>query len=115
LKTSTLKIDTIAPTSTPAIVPADGATSVATTVAPTATYGENVYPGTAYSSVELYNTKTKTKVSAAVSITGAVLKITPSAALASRTKYRVTVPAQGVQDVAGNGQAAAKVWYFTTK
>jgi hypothetical protein len=113
-KTDTIKIDTIAPAA-PAIIPASGATGVATTVTVTATYGEAIFKGANAAAIELYDVKRKRKVAATTSTAGAVLSIKASAALASRAQYRVTIPAGAVKDIAGNPNAEPISWYFTTK
>ena len=102
-----------------ATTPASGATGVATSVAPTATFSEAIDPttisGTTFS---LVKTGTTTALAATVTYDAPTktATLTPSAALTASTGYTATVKGGtgGVKDVAGNLLAANVTWTFTT-
>ncbi|WP_407647142.1 DUF4082 domain-containing protein [Goekera deserti] len=98
--------DTTAPTVT-GTTPAAGATGVAGTVAPSATFSEPVDP----SSVVLTLTGPGGPVAGAVTLSGAVATFTPAAALGSVAGHTATATAR---DVAGNAMATPVSWTFTT-
>ncbi len=110
--------DTTPPTIT-ATNPAAGATGVATTVDPTATFSEAVDPTTiSTSTFSLVKTGTTTALGATVTYnaTSHVATLSPTAALAAGTSYTATVKGGtgGVKDVAGNLLVASLSWAFTT-
>jgi N,N-dimethylformamidase beta subunit-like protein/uncharacterized protein DUF4082/Big-like domain-containing protein len=101
--------DTTAPTVTTRS-PAAGATGVATTAAPSATFSEPVQSATV--ALTLKNAA-GTAVAGSVAYDAATAKatFTPAAALAANTVY--TLAASGAADAAGNVMAATS-WSFTT-
>jgi hypothetical protein len=112
--------DTTPPTVS-ATTPAGGATGVATTVKPAATFSEAMDASTLGSAtVELRNTATGAQVSAAISYNAATDTVTlaPAAALAPATSYTVSIRGGATdpraKDLAGNALAATASWSFTT-
>ena len=110
--------DTTPPTIT-GTSPAAGATGVATTVNPTATFSEAVDPTTiSTSTFSLVKNGTTTALAATVAYTSAshVATLSPTAALVAGTAYTATVKGStgGVKDVAGNLLVASLSWSFTT-
>ena len=111
--------DTTAPTVT-AATPVSGATGVATSVTPTATFSEAMNAATITSAnVELHTgTITGPLVAAAVSVNAAtnVVTLQPNTALAASTTYSVRIRSgtSGVKDLAGNALAVDFSWSFTT-
>ncbi len=111
------------PDTTPPIVtgttPASGATGVATSVSPTATFNEAIDPATINTTtVTLVRTGTSTVLAASVTYNAAtkIATLAPSAALLAGTGYTATVKGGtgGVKDLAGNLLAANVSWSFTT-
>ncbi len=101
--------DTTPPT-VAANTPANSATGVATSVAPTATFSEAVQSATVGFTLKAGSTSiTGTSAYNAGSSTAT---FTPSAALAASTTYTATIA--GVKDTAGNTIAAPFTWSFTT-
>jgi methionine-rich copper-binding protein CopC len=104
-----------APDSTPPTVtastPAANATAVATTTAPTATFSEGVQPATVQFTL---TNPAGAAVAGAMTYdaTTRVATFTPTAVLAGSTQYTARV--SGAKDTAGNTQAAAMAWTFTT-
>lgn len=103
----------------PAVIsrsPAAGANAVRRNANVTVTFSEAI-TGVSDTSVRLTATSSGSVVRATVSLNGAgrQLTINPSASLASRTQYRVTVTggSTGVRDAAGNA-AVTTSWVFTT-
>ena len=103
--------DTTAPTVT-ATSPASGA-AVTTNV--TGTFSEAMTSSTVTSSTFTLTSGTTT-VGAAVTYSGGVATLNPTADLAAGTTYTATIKggASGVKDAAGNAMAADKTWAFTT-
>jgi hypothetical protein len=98
--------------------PADGATGVAASVVPTATFSEAIDPATVNSTtMTLTNQATLGAVAGAVAYnaTTRTASFSPTAALAAGTSYlaRVKGGATGVKDLAGNALAADVTWTFT--
>ena len=104
----TLPDDTTAPTIT-ATDPGDGATNVAVTVTPSATFSEAVTAST----VAMTVTGPSGSVAGTTGYASATRRatFTPSAALAAGTRYTVTV--SGATDAAGNVMTP-RSWSFTT-
>ena len=104
--------DTTAPTVS-LVYPADNATQVATSSAPSATFSEAMDA----SSINAANF-TVAGVSGQVGFNAQsqVATFTPSSPLANNTTYTATLKGGtgGVQDIAGNPLAVDKVWRFTT-
>ena len=108
--------DTTAPTIT-ARTPAPGATGIAVSVSPTATFSEPMNPATLTTSTfTLVKQGTSTPVAASVSYAGQVATLDPTANLEAAATYTATVKggAAGAKDVAGNALAADSTWTFTT-
>ena len=94
--------------------PADGATGVATTIAPTVTFSEPMQDATITTTTFiLAPTAGGAGVSGVVTVSGNTATLTPSAPLAAGTPYRVTITT-GVRDAAGNALTANATWTFTT-
>jgi hypothetical protein len=91
--------------------PADGATGVATTVAPTATFSEAVTPASIAFTV---TDPAGAAVAGTTTWSGTALTATfqPSSPLQPQTKY--TAQVSGATDAAGNQMTSATVWSFTT-
>ncbi|MDQ0620658.1 hypothetical protein QFZ33_004682 [Arthrobacter globiformis] len=106
--------DTTAPTVT-ATSPAAGAAGVATTANVTGTFSEAMTSSTVTSSTFTLTSGTAT-VGAAVTYSGGVATLNPTADLAANTTYTATIKSgsTGVKDAAGNAMAADKTWQFTT-
>ena len=104
--------DSIAPTVTK-VYPADKATLVATTTAPSATFSKAIDA----TSINPTNFTVK-GVSGLVGYNAfsRVATFTPSKTLANNTTYTATLKggAGGVQDISGNTLTSDKVWRFTT-
>jgi hypothetical protein len=102
------------------VIPANGATTVATTTAVTVTFSEAVDPATISASTLELRTPTNTLVPATVTYNAATTTatLTPSSALVANTAYAATVQggttAPRVTDLAGNGLATDVTWSFTT-
>ncbi|WP_104137957.1 Ig-like domain-containing protein [Arthrobacter sp. ZGTC131] len=96
--------------------PADGATGVAVTANVTGTFSEAMNASTVTSAKFTLKTPAGTTVPAAVSYTGNVATLNPTADLAAGTTYTATIDggSDGVTDVAGNALASDKTWTFTT-
>ena len=94
--------------------PISGATGVATSTAPTATFNEAVQASTVTSSNLVLKSSSGATVPAAVSYNSSTntATLTPSALLANSTTYTATV--SGVEDTAGDPMAAPFSWSFTT-
>lgn len=111
-----LPADTRPPTVS-AVTPAGGATDVATTTKPTATFDEPIDASTVTASTFTLSDGTSA-VPATVAYDGASLKatLTPSASLALGKTFTATVKggASGVKDLAGNPLAADRTWTFST-
>ena len=91
--------------------PATGATGVAVSVVPSATFNEAVQSGTVTFTL---TTSAGTSVAGTASYNAATNTetFTPSAALASGTTYTATV--SGAKDVAGDPMSGSTTWTFTT-
>src|SRR5664279_1604399 len=110
--------DTTPPTIS-ATSPAAGATGVATTVSPTATFSEALDPTTiSATTFSLVKTGTTTALAGTVAYnaTSHIATLSPTAALAAGTGYTATVKGGtgGVKDLAGNLLVASLSWSFTT-
>jgi glucose/arabinose dehydrogenase len=110
--------DTTPPTVT-GQAPAPGASGVALSVTPSATFSESINPSTLTTSTfTLVKQGTSTPLAASVSYSDAThtATLTPNAALEASTGYTATVKGggSGVKDVAGNALAADSSWGFTT-
>ncbi|MDQ0617440.1 hypothetical protein QFZ33_001464 [Arthrobacter globiformis] len=106
--------DTTAPTVT-GTSPAAGAPGVAVTANVTGTFSEAMTSSTVTPSTFTL-TSGATTVGAAVTHSGGVATLNPTADLAAGTTYTATIKggASGVKDAAGNAMAADKTWTFTT-
>ena len=116
--TGTWRVDTTPPVVS-ATTPAAGGSGVALDATVTATFSEDVDPGTVGASTfSLRTTADGAAVAATVAYdpAGRTATLTPAAPLAQGTAYTVTVTggAGGVADVAGNRMAADRVWGFST-
>lgn len=118
--------DVIAPT-IQSLSPADNATSVAVDAAITATFDENIQFGTGTidiydasddSLIESFNVETEVGTDPGeVSISGAVLTITPTDDLPYNTGIYIQIDATAIDDLANNsfaGIANETTWNFTT-
>ena len=110
----TVNNDTTPPTVT-TTAPVNGATFVPPGAPITVTFSEAVAAASVTTSSVFVQTG-GTPVAATVNTNGAVVTLTPSAALAGSTTYTATVKggAGGVTDLAGNPLAADVTWSFTT-
>ncbi|KQW48025.1 hypothetical protein ASC77_16660 [Nocardioides sp. Root1257] len=106
---TTVAADTTKPTVT-ARTPASGATAVATSVAPTATFSEAV-TGSTVSFVLRNPAGTAVTATTAYNATTQTATLTPGSALATSTTYTATV--SGATDAAGNVMDPTS-WSFTT-
>ncbi|WP_308159355.1 Ig-like domain-containing protein [Arthrobacter sp. ISL-65] len=106
--------DTTAPTVT-GTSPTAGATGTAVTTNVTGTFSEAMTSSTVTSSTFTLTSSTTT-VGAAVTYSGGVATLNPTADLAAGTTYTATIKggASGVKDAAGNAMATDKTWQFTT-
>jgi hypothetical protein len=110
--------DTIAPTVSATSPPA-GATAVAVSTNPTATFSEPMNAATlTTATVLLVAQGSSMPVAAAVTYDSSaqIVTVDPSASLATNTVYTATIKggAGGAKDLAGNALATDKVWTFTT-
>ena len=108
--------DTTPPTIT-SRTPAPGATGVALSVSPTATFSEAMNPATITSSTfTLQKQGAPSPVAASVSYSATTATLDPTANLDPSSTYTLTVKggASGVKDVAGNPLAADVAWTFAT-
>jgi hypothetical protein len=106
--------DTTAPTVS-ATSPTTGQTGVAATANVTGTFSEAMNSTTVTSSTFTLTSAAGT-VAGAVSYSGGVATLNPTADLAASTTYTATIKggASGVKDAAGNAMAADKTWQFIT-
>ena len=113
----TIVADTTAPT-VASVSPLDGATGVARSVKPSATFSEAMDPATVTTGT-FFLTGPSGAVAATVALSssGRVATIKPATSLSARTTYSVTVKGgpSGVKDRAGNPLAVDRVWNFTTR
>jgi glucose/arabinose dehydrogenase len=108
--------DTTPPNVT-ATTPAAGATGVAVTVSPTATFSEAMDPASLTSTTfSLVAQGQSTPIPAAVSYANRVATLDPNGDLAAATSYTATVKGGvgGARDLAGNVLSADVSWTFTT-
>jgi glucose/arabinose dehydrogenase len=108
--------DTTPPTIT-AQTPASGATGVAVSVSPTATFSEAMNPATLTTTTfTLVQQGQSTPLPAAVTYASQVATLNPNADLLPNTTYTATVKggSAGAKDLAGNALAADVTWSFTT-
>ncbi len=106
--------DTTPPTVT-ATSPTAGATGVAVTANVTGTFSEAMNASTITPTTFTLRTGTTT-VPAAVTYSGNVATLNPSADLAAGTTYTATIKGSstGVKDASGNALASDRTWTFTT-
>jgi hypothetical protein len=99
------------PPTVTSVTPASGATGVAVSVAPTATFNQAVTPSTVSFTVK---TSGGTTVPGTVSFNGGntVATFTPTSSLTASTTYTATV--SGAQNAAGQTMANPFTWSFTT-
>ena len=100
--------DTTAPV-VASTVPAAGATNVAASVTPSATFSKNIQPGTV---VFTFRDAANTPVAGSVAVVGNIATFTPSAQLAPGVTFTATV--SGAKDLAGNVLAGSVSWSFTS-
>ena len=97
--------------------PSPGATGIALSVSPTATFSEAMDPATLTSTTfTLTKQGTSTPVTASVSYAGQTATLDPTASLEASTQYAATVKggSSGAKDLAGNALASDVSWSFTT-
>jgi hypothetical protein len=96
--------------------PAAGAANVATSSLVSVGFDESIAPASVTPGSVIL-TGPSGAVTATTQVAGATLTLTPSAALAPETAYRVTVKGapDGVKDLAGNALATDDTWTFTTR
>ncbi|MCZ3389635.1 MAG: Ig-like domain-containing protein [Actinomycetia bacterium] len=105
--------ETVPPTVT-VTSPADGASGVAATVTPAATFSEAMDASTINgTSVTLSGPSGAVAASVGYNSTSFVATLTPSAPLATGASYTATV-STGVKDVAGNAMSNSVSWTFAT-
>ncbi len=93
--------------------PANNATSVATSVAPTVTFSEPMQSASVNTGSFRLVAAGGATITGSVTLAGNTATFTPAAALAFSTQYTATI-ANTVRDVAGNALAANAEWSFTT-
>jgi hypothetical protein len=104
-------------TTTPTVTsetPTSGATGVVNSTAVTATFNESVVGSSITTSDYVLKDPNNNIVTATVSYTDSnhTATLTPSAPLASSTKYTATI--SGVKDASGNTMTSPFIWSFTT-
>ena len=121
LISATTTSDTVAPLVN-AFAPADGATSVPVTSAPTLTFNEPVQKG-ASGSILIKRSSDDSVfeaiaiASSQITVAATMVTITPSSSFANSTAYYIEIPAGAIEDVAGNdyaGLSGNAAWNFTT-
>src|SRR5207253_1673647 len=108
----TWTVDTVAPTVT-ANSPANGATGVATSVAPTATFSRAMDASSITSSSFTLTPAGGSPVAASIAYSGGVATLTPTVALANNTTYTAKLDTT-VKAADGVALASAYSWSFTT-
>lgn len=106
----TVAIDKVVPAVT-STTPANNQINVDTDANIVVTFSENIVAGSAYGNIMLK--KGTTAVSMAKTISGNKLTIHPSNHLSDETVYTVTIPADGIKDMAGNGNSAFNLRFTT--
>ena len=102
----------VTPPTVLSVIPANNATSVATSIHPSATFSEAMNSAT-------INTTTftlmqgSTTVAGTIAYSGTTATFTPTSAMAANTVYTGTITT-GAKDVAGNAIASNYTWSFTT-
>ena len=99
--------------------PANNATLVSLTVAPSATFDEFISPGTVTSSTVILTGPGNVVIPGTASVSGAVVTFTPTAALNINTVYTMRLKGGTgepvIKDYSGNKLAADYTWSFTTE
>jgi len=96
--------------------PADLALDVPLGQQVTVTFNEAVQAGVAFDSIVVRDAATNQLVALSKSIVGDTLSLqpTPEALMAGNTTYTVMIPANAVQDIAGNAMEQSHIFTFTT-
>lgn len=92
--------------------PADGAVSVPVNKTISIFFNNTVSQGSAYSSISMTDAQ-GAAVNSAKSISGNTLTIDPTADLASKATYKVTVPASALRDSSGNNNGSLTITFTT--
>jgi hypothetical protein len=109
-----------APPTVSASTPGNGATGVARSVSPTATFSESMNPAsltTATATIVLTGSVTPLAAVVSYNATSRVVTINPNSQLLANRQYVVRIKggSGGASDVAGNALAVDYVWSFTTR
>ncbi len=110
--TTQTKLDTVIPTINSS-EPANGDTGVAVDKTVTVTFSEAIAEGSSYTGITLKDSSNN-DVPFTSSISDSTLTIDPATDLAYSTMYTVAIPANAVQDLAGNPNGEYN-WTFTTE
>ena len=85
------------------IDPANNSTNVPTTKTITITFSEPIQTGTAYNNIQVMNTVTNTAQTITTTISGNTLTITSPNNWTQGVGYTITIPANSITDLSGNG------------
>jgi hypothetical protein len=98
------------------VSPVNGATGVGTGIGVAAIFSETINASSVTTSTFQLRNSANILVTAAVSVSGNQITLTPSSALSSSTVYTATITggAAGIKDLAGNALAGDYSWSFTT-
>ena len=102
----------VTPPTVLSVLPTNNATSVATSIHPSATFSEAMN-ATTINTTNFTLKQGSTAVAGTVAYSGTTATFTPSSVLAANMVYTGTITT-GAKDVAGNAIASAYTWSFTT-
>ena len=112
--TSNFTATTTADTTPPTITSTDPAnnTSALPTKIMTVTFSEPIQAGSAYSNIVMMNTNDNSVKDIITTISGNILTITPTYNWLNLVKYTLTIPANSISNLAGNGLSNAYTTSF---
>jgi hypothetical protein len=112
---TTVSVDNTPPTIV-SVLPANGATGVATGTNVIANFSETINGSTVTTSTFQLRDAGNNLINAIVSTSSGQITLTPTSALTASTTYTATITggASGVKDLAGNALASNYSWSFTT-
>jgi hypothetical protein len=112
---ATTNVDNTPPTVS-SVSPVSGSAGVSVSTTVTANFNEAINTSTVTTSTFQLRNPANTLITAAVSVSGNQITLTPSTALVNSTVYTVTITGgeSGVKDAAGNALASDYNWSFTT-